>query len=367
MKNFGKKFSLLIFILCFVVTVKFDGFVSNVKGQGFKLETSVLINQNNNFEYRAKTFAMKKGYLALDPSEVTYVDSNGKPQWKKTLASQNVDGAVSKKWMVLCEKKSGDLFVLDTSGNVMAEKFALGPVQSVDILNDTYIAVLKQNRELVLLDKSLKIASTTVLPKGKIVDYGLNPQNTEIVIGLMDLSRSDFNTKVLFTDLQGNIKSGSHVYEAIPYDLFLEDDLIIMVVDSGFLLYNYRGEQISKIETAGTIQNFYFDANHQEVYVHLLSDTADLKNNIPESQIIVYNNKGAELRRFKPPFKDIIGMKHFGNDVLIYNETTLMIMGSEGRVLKKFDFKEEIKAVHAVDSNSFAVTFVGKMDVYVKK
>lgn len=367
MKNFGKKFSLLIFILCFVLTVKFDGMVSNVKGQGFKLQTSVLINQNNNFEYRAETFAMKKGYLALDPSEVTYIDSNGIPQWKKTLASQNVDGAISKNWMVLCEKKSGDLFVLDIEGVVTAEKFALGPVESVDILNDTYIAVLKQNRELVLLDRTLKIASTTILPKGKIVDFGLNPQNTEIVIGLMDLSRSDFNTKVLFTDLQGRIKSGSHVYEAIPYDLFLEDDRIIMVVDSGFLLYNYRGEQISKIETTGTIQRFYYDAKNQEVYVHLLSDGSDLKNSSPESQIVVYDNMGAELRQFKPPFKDIKGIKRFGNDLFIYNETSLFVVNNEGRVLKKFDFKEEIKTVHSVDSGSFAVTFVGKMDVYVKK
>lgn len=367
MKGFLKKISFLIFIASFIFALRVDGIWAELKGQGYVLTTSLPINQNNNFEYRAKTFEMKNGYLALDPSEVTYVSELGKPLWRKKLSSQNVDGVVSDKWMVLCEKKSGDLFVLDKNGEILAEKFALGQVKSVQVLNDKYIAVLKENRELILLDKTLKISSTTMLPKGKIVDFGLNPENTEIVVGLLDLSRSDFNTKILFTDLQGNIKSGSHIYEAIAYGVFLEDDVIIMIVDSGILIYNYRGELVSKVETKRTIQNFFYDKNNNELFVHYVDVAPELDSTKPESEIVVYNIEGKAVRAFKPPLKEIKGMQAFGSELMLFSKNELFVMTLEGKVDKKYTYKEEIQHLRTVGTKSFALEFIGKMDVYVKK
>lgn len=367
MKGFGKKVSFLIFIMCFLFTFRVDGIWSEIQGQGYILGTSVLINQNDNFEYRAKTYSMNKAYLALDPSEVIYISDEGKPIWKKTLASQNVDGAVGKKWMVLCERKSGDIFVLDNEGNLLAEKFSLGPIDSIKILNDAYVAVLKKNRELLLFDKTLKPTSTTILPKGKIIDFGLNPQNTEIVISLLDLSRSDFNTKILFTDLQGNIKSGSHVYAVIPYDVILEDGVIIMVVDAGFLFYNYKGENVGNIETQRTIQNFFYSNQTSELYVHLIDEGAQLESTTPKSEMAVYNQQGTVVRKFIPPFDNIKGMTAFGSDLMLYNDKELAVVSREGKVTKKYVFKDDIQKVHTLDKKSFAVTFIGRMDVYVKK
>lgn len=367
MKGFFKKISFLIFIASFIFALRMDGIWAELKGQGYVLSTSLPINQNNNFEYRAKTFEMKNGYLALDPSEVTYVSDTGKALWRKKLSSQNVDGAVSDKWMVLCEKKSGDLFVLDKDGELLAEKFALGQIQSIQVLNNKYIAVLKENRELILLDKNLKPSSTTMLPKGKIVDFGLNPENTEIVLGLLDLSRSDFNTKILFTDLQGNIKSGSHIYESIAYGVFLEEDVIIMIVDSGILIYNYRGELVSKIEAKRIIQNFFYDTSNNELFIHYVDASPELESTKPQSEIVVYNLEGKALRAFKPPVKEIKGMRAFGRELMIFSKNELFVMNLEGKVEKKYVYKEEIQHIRTVGMRSFALEFIGKMDVYVKK
>ncbi len=366
MKRLGKKVSLLLLVVCLIVSLRFEGIAADVKGEGYLYKIGMPLNQNNNFEYRAQVFQMDDAYVIVDPSEIVYINDRGKPIWKKPLASQNVGASVSDNWMALCERKSGDVFVIDNSGKLLAEKFGLGPIETLKVLNDKYLAVLKKNRELLVMDKELKVHSTTMLPKGKIVDFGLNPQSSEIVLGLLDLSRSDFNTKILFTDMQGNIKSGSHIYEAIPYDLQLNQSSIAMVVDTGFLFYNYRGEKISEAPVDRTIQNFMFHESG-DIYVHLLDESSSLDSNKPESQIVAYDAAGNVLFDFIPPFKDIVGMRSFGDGLLLYNRHKIAVSNAQGKVVQTYAFKEEVESVLSADGNSFAVAFVNRLDIYVKQ
>lgn len=364
MKPKKKRLSVFILLLCLFSVMRFN---FSVLGDDYKRVQSHSFNQNNNFEYRAKTHTMKHGYLIVDPTEVIYTTSEGLPVWKKAFSSQNVGSAVGSNWMVLCEQKAGDVFVLDVKGNVTAEKLNLGPIEHIKILNDQFVAVLLRNRELLLFDAKMALLSNTTLPKGKLIDFALTPNHSEIVVGLLDLSRKDFNTKLVFTDRLGNITSGSHIYEAIAYDIVLRPQNIIMVVDSGFLFYNYKGALQNVADIDRTIGQFLFHDKNKEIWVYLINEQPDLENPKPPFEILVLDENGGHLRAFEPPIESVKGMVAFGENAIFYNLNEVAIVSKEGKVEGRYVINEEIAGVHAVDQKSFAIELVNRLDIYIRK
>lgn len=359
-----KRLSLFILILCIFTVMRFN---LNFFGDDFKVVQKIPFNQNNNFEYRAKTHTLKHGYLVVDPTEVTYISAEGLPIWKKSFSSQNVGSAVGSRFMVLCENKAGDVYVLDDKGTIIAEVLGLGAIEEIKVLNDEYVAILFRNRDLKLFTKNLEPVSVTVLPKGKLIDFGLTPNSSELVVGILDLTRRAFNTKLVFIDRMGNITSGSHIYESIAYHIELKANEIIMVVDSGFLFYNYKGALQNTVELDRSISRFLFHENNEEIWVFLVNELPDLENPKPPFEVVVFNEKGSLVHSFIPPFENINGMVPFGEDTILFNEKELAIVSKEGKLLKRYVLNDDIVTVHTVDSNSFGVEFINRLDIYIRK
>lgn len=367
MKRNSKILSAMILFLSLIFVMQFEGLATRVINDGYRLSSQTQFNLNNRFEYRAQIVTMETAYVIVDPTELIYISASGDPLWKKDIASQNVGASMGSKWMVLCENKAGDLFVLNQNGDIIAEHLGLGPIEEIKVLENTYIGILMKSGELILMSSKLELISATTLPKGSIIDYGLNNTHTDIVVTLLDLSRKSFNTKLVFLNLNGDIKSGSHIYESIAYHTALMSDKIVMVVDEGLLFYNYMGEIEKQITIDRTIQNFLFHDDEQAIYMHLIHGLSDLENPNPRSEMVVYTYGGEVVRTFEPPIDEILGMNAFGSNLLIYGKNEIAVLSSEGKVLFYERISDEIRAVHNIKDESYAIETINRLDVYIKK
>ncbi|MBE0451076.1 MAG: hypothetical protein IBX70_09535 [Clostridia bacterium] len=366
----GSALSLTIFILSLLFVTQFDLVIAGVSkwiNEDYVKTQEFVFNQNNNFEYRAEIITMDDAYVIVDPTEIKYVSSQGNPVWKKDLASQNVAVAGGKKIIVLSERKAGDVFVLSSKGEITAKVMGLGTVRQIKVFDDKYIGVLKEDSSLVLLDTKLNLVSTTQLPKGEILDFDLNIKSQDIVAILLDLSRKEFNTKLVLASINGNISSGSNLTQEIAYEMVIDEDRINVLVDSALLSYDYKGTLETRIPIERTISRFLFHEKSDLIWIYVVNSVNDLSSPQKGNEILIFDSNGNTVAAFEPPFDDISGLAEFGDSVIIFGNRDIAVIDAAGKVLERYIGKDDIQKIHSIDNKSFGVEYNNRLEIYVKK
>lgn len=366
----GSALSLTILILSLLLVTQFDLVIAGVSkwiNEDYVKTQEFVFNQNNNFEYRAEIITMDDAYVIVDPTEIKYVSSEGNAIWKKDLASQNVAVAGGKKIIVLSERKAGDVFVLNSKGEITAKVMDLGSVRQVKVFDDKYVGVLKDDSSLVLLDTKMKLISTTQLPKGEILDFDLNIKSQDIVAILLDLSRKEFNTKLVLASMNGNISSGSNLTQEIAYEMEIDEDRINVLVDSALLSYDYKGTLETRIPIDRTISQFLFHERSDQVWIYVVNTESDLSAPQNGNEILIFDRNGNQIAAFEPPFDEIYGFAEFGDLAIVFGARDIAVIDSEGKVLERYNGKDDIQKIHSIDDKSFGVEYINRLEIYVKK
>lgn len=360
-----KSISIAILIICIIFVMQFERIVSlatRLVDENYKKSDSIYFNLNNDFENRAQVYALKDAYIIVGRTKLQYISDKGILIWEKDITSQNVSVDTESKQMLLAEKKAGDLFLVNESGEIVQKRFAIGSIESVRCFSGDYFGVLKSDHEFLLLDKSLKTVSSTELPLGTIIDYKMNLERQNVAFLLLDLKHAEFNTKLIITTFNGNIVSGSNISEDIGYAMHLKKDKIMVLVDHAMMSFDYDGKKLSEATFDQTISQFKL-SEHVYLFLNNANNTA-MTVETPEEQMVVYDDNGNLLANFKPPFLDLLGVNLIEDKILLYNSEKLVIMDLSGNVKETYTVSEAIVNVHVMNSKSFAIEFLDHLDVY---
>lgn len=363
----GHGLSWVIFIFCIVLVMQFEpilSWASRLIKDDYKLSNQVYFNLNNDFEHRAQIFSVDDAFVIVGRTTVQYISKAGDIIWEKDVSSQNVSVAAGQKVFALAEKKAGDIFIINQSGEIIAKHFGLGAVESIKIFNDYYVGVIKSDGEYVLLDKDLKTISSTVLPTGTVIDYELDINNQNSVIVILDLSRKAFNSKLVIISFNGNIISGSNIEQELAYDMILYSNHIRILVDSGMLVFGYDGKKMEQKSIEQTIGAF---TQSDGYWVYLVNTVDQSMVDNKQERFVKMDAKGEVIYEFAPPFTPIKEFKQFGEQLLIYNEEKISIVDATGKVTETYTGSEEIKAVHPLGAEGFAIEYINHLDIYLQK
>ncbi|OJV62936.1 MAG: hypothetical protein BGO41_09530 [Clostridiales bacterium 38-18] len=360
-----KSISIAILIICIVFVMQFERIMSlatRLVDENYKKSDSIYFNLNNDFENRAQVYALKDAYIIVGRTKLQYISEKGILIWEKDITSQNVSVDTESKLMLLAEKKAGDLFLVNESGEITQKRFAIGNIESIRCFSGGYFGVLKSNHEFILLDKSLKTVSSTELPSGTIIDYKMNLERQNVAFLLLDLKHAEFNTKLIITTFNGNIVSGSNISEDIGYAMRLKKDKIVVLVDHAMMSFDYDGKKLSEATFDQTISQFKL-ADSVFLYLNNANNTS-VTVETPSEQLVVYDDNGNILNSFKPPFLDIMGVNVMDGKILLYNSNKVVLTDFSGKVQETYDVIEDIVNVHVMNNKGFAIEYMDHLDVY---
>ncbi len=364
MKRRGRILSLLVLIVVTTIVFRAEALFSS---SPYRQAESIVFNQNNDFENRARLLQSKEGYWVADRTELMYIDKMGKILWVKPMMSQNIDISSSDNIMVITEKKAGDIFLLDSDGNIHAQLMALGEIDRIKIFYDQYVGVLLKNKVLMLFDHHLSPIGSTVLPQGDILDYQLSLDLQNIVVTILDFEHKIFNSKLVFINQNGNIKSGTNLNEAIIYDVILTKQDVITLTDMGIYRFAYNGKLIESMEIDANIMQFAYREKTQQLYVQLFRDGVDFMNPKVEHEVRVYDQSLKTIHSFEPPMTSVKGIVPLGNTFIFYNDFEWAIVDENGKLVDKNQSLDYIHHIHVVSERSFGIEYVNRLDVYTKK
>ncbi|MBM7560972.1 DUF5711 family protein [Fusibacter tunisiensis] len=366
----GRIFSSIVLIGCLLLVFQFDhlvGFALKWMGEDFAIAQTYIFNQNDDFVYRGEIITLEDAYVIVDPTEMTYVNADGRALWTKKLASRNFAVSGGKQVTAIAEKKAGDIFLIDSEGDILASVLGLGKIDSITLYDDLYVSALKTDGEIVLLDNKLKLISNLKLPKGFLLDYDVNVDRQDIVASVLDLSRTPINSKLFLASIDGTITSGSNLNDEIGFEMYLIENGVGLISDSAFHIFDYKGAEINTVYFDRTVQQFCFHKHAETLWVNLVDSNSDLTVPKAKSEVIVYDFNGDTLGLFKPELMAIKGMTPIGENMILYNDTEVVLVNSAGEVLDVYSGKETIEKVHSVSDKGFAIEYLNELEVYVRK
>ncbi|GAU77858.1 DUF5711 family protein [Fusibacter sp. 3D3] len=362
--------SLIIFVICLIIVLKFDFVVAQFSKwvkEDFKVINRVIYNQNVDFENRAEILKVASRYVILDQSKLKVYDDEGIPIWEKEVATQNVLMASGKSSIALVEKKSGDVFIVDMKGNIKASHFGFGSVKGLKYFDEQYVGLLKTDGTLTILDEKLEVLSNTVLPKGEIIDFSINIKRQDIVAVVLDLSRKDFNTKLVIATFNGEIISGSNLFSEIAYQLWLSDDQINVITDSQMMAYDYECNLRFSVPFDRTVRKVLYEPEKGQFYFNVVNENGQIENPKAQNAIMVINNVGETHIEFDAGMDNIEGLKIMDKRLMAFNHEKIIFFNEEGKMVDTYIGKDEILDVIILDDTHFGIAYINHMDLYILK
>lgn len=361
----GRALSWLVLLLCILLVMQFENVISQASrlvDQNYRMANKVFLGLNNDFEHRAQIITINDAFVIIGRTSVQYIASDGRMIWEKDVSSQNVSVGPGKNAFVMAEKKAGDVFVVNRKGEIENKRFSMGAISSVKMFDDGFVAVLKADNELMLLDDKLKTVCSTILPKGVIIDYEIDASKQNIAIILLDLSRKAFNSKLILTSFNGNIVSGSNLSEKIVYNMRLNRDKIAVLSDTGLLLFDFNGKLVDDTPFEQTLKNFSMDS---DIVLHMTGNTND--QSLVSDRLVIMNYSGETLKDLAVKIDDAIGVRAFGDRIIMFSDEVAVILDKEGKVSESYYGSESIKDIHIIGSHSFAIEYVNHLEIYTLK
>lgn len=358
----GRVLSWFVLLLCIFSVMQFENVISQASrlvDQNYRLANKVFLGLNNDFEHRAQIITINDAFVIVGRTSVQYIASDGKMIWEKDVSSQNVSVGPGKNAFVMAEKKAGDIFVVNRKGEIVNKRFSMGAISSVKMFDDGFVAVLKADNELMLLDDKLKTVCSTILPKGVIIDYEIDASKQNIAIILLDLSRKAFNSKLILTSFNGSIVSGSNLSEKIVYNMRLNRDKIAVLSDTGLLLFDFNGKLIGETPFEQTLKNFSMDS---EIVLHMTGSSSDESQD--SERLVIMNYSGETQKEISVKIDDAIGVRAFGDRMIMFSDEAAVILDKEGKVSETYYGSEAIKDIHIIGSHSFAIEYVNHLEIY---
>jgi hypothetical protein len=365
--NRWRFFSAVCLILSLGLVFQANHIVRWFTKTSFEKTQQIEFNKNSDFEYRATLTSMDDAFVVIEKDAVYLYDSSGIRLWSKQLSSQNTLVASGRQKMVLAEKKAGDIFVLDEKGNIMASVLGIGSMQSLKFFDDTYVGAIMTDGTLNIYDEKMNLMGVTKLPNGEMIDFGVNVKRQDIVMGILDLSRTDFNSKLVIAGFNGNIISGSNLIQDVIFDLDLTDDAMWITTDHQLRIYNYDSELLHEISLDRLINGIYFDKAAARMYLQLTNEESELSNPKSKQTLVCYDSGGNVIYDIPLTLTQINGIKGFGNKICIYNDNNVYFYDAEGNLLESYSTVEAIRDVLLTSANTFGIVYDNSMDIYVEK
>ncbi|MBS7526556.1 hypothetical protein KHM83_07700 [Fusibacter paucivorans] len=362
-----KFFSVVSLALSIFIVFQGNHIIQWFTKTSFEKVHQIEFNKNSDFEYRATLVNMDDAYVVIEKDAVYLYNATGELMWSKPLSSQNTLVASGKREFVLAEKKAGDIFVIDEKGNIKASVLGIGALQSLKIFDDTYVGAVMTDGTLNIYDEKMNLMGVTKLPNGEMIDFDVNAKRQDIVMGILDLSRTDFNSKLVIAGFNGNIISGSNLIQDVIFDLDLTDDAMWITTDHQLRLYNYDSELLHEISLDRLVNGIYFDEIAERMYLQLTNEESELSNPKSKQTLVCYDSSGKIVYDIPLTLTEINGIKGFDDKMCLYNDNNVYFYDSSGKLLEHYTTVEAIRDVLLTRANTFGIVYDNSMDIYVEK
>ena len=324
----------------------------------YEIKSSIAIDGTIPTEY----MKFANGMVGYSSDGISYY-SEGREIFNKAISIVSPIISVSDSYVVISEKKSSEINLIDKQGN-LSKITSTYPIVGLDVSNKGVVAAILDDgtaNYIEFYDKSgaRLVSGRTVLEgDGYPIDISISDDSTRLVSSYLAITEGTAQSKVVFynyTSVGENevdrIVGGFNQYKdtIVPEVRFINNNTVAAIGDNMFSIYSIKQKpKLVHEETfEDKIQSVFFSSK----YIGIVFTS----NDSSYSQVLkVYNTDG------KVEFSKILDFKYndiafVGENIVMYDESVCRMYSFTGKERFNYTFDKKINALIPLEDDVFMI------------
>ncbi len=176
--------------------------------------------------------------VVVGKKEMLTFNEIGEVKWKKPLFSAGAFLAMSEEDFAVCDRNTGELYILSYDGEMIYHSGKHGKVYKIKSFNGSY--GIQTAEGIYIYSKSNQKVYFIELNVGDLIDFGYSDTHKKIAVISLD---SDVNCYINLLSVTGEITAGKIMLEGLVFGVSLDADSIRVLKDDGVLVFDYFLEE----------------------------------------------------------------------------------------------------------------------------
>lgn len=332
----------LIFVINYSVFALFSGQYEPVAEHYF--------GDNTDYEYPAQVISLNGGVAVSGRVALNFFDYDGFLKWSRPLNAFGALCAGTEDYLALCEKNAGEFYILNVNGEIVHHSEKYGKIKRLKAFDHNSFGFSTERGIYIYSGTVDKIYFVPSQP-GDLIDYGYSDYNKKLAVITLD---SQVNNYINLFAVTGEITAGKIIKDGLVFDVYLNQNEIIVVKDDGIFEYDYALEELSE----GGVW-----ANHEEYgTVYSYSSKMDMLCANLEGKYSLWKS-GKLLFPVERPVKKVF---RIGSDYLL-DQDDINVVNANGIQKRVLAGKEEVLDIIGMDNRFFAIVYANKIEFYKRK
>ncbi|MBQ3546283.1 MAG: hypothetical protein IJA34_15070 [Lachnospiraceae bacterium] len=326
--------------------------------ESFEVKSSVEID--GSIETKYMKFA--DGMIGYTTDGISYY-AGGREIFNKAISIIAPIVSVSNEYVVIGEKKSSEINLIDKNGS-LSKITSTYPIVGLDVSDKGVVAAVLDDgtaNYIEFYDKSgaRLVSGRTVLEgDGYPIDISISDDSTRLVASYLAISEGTAQSKVVFYNYSSvgenevdRIVGGFNQYKdtIVPEVSFINDSTVVAMGDNMFSIYNIKQKPklIHEEKFEDKIQSVFFSENNIGI-VYISNDSA-------YAQVLkVYDTEGKSI------FSKTIDFKYndiafAGENVVMYDEAMCRMYSFTGKERFNYTFEKKINSLIPIKDDMFII------------
>lgn len=340
-----KKFYFLLAVLLVVIgEVVFASF----GGREFKLLSTYYFGDNTDYEHPAQVAGSANGVVVAGRKKLQKFNLKGELEWTKPVYAFGSLCACTDSSIGICEKSSGEFYILDFNGNILEKYGKFGRIEKLKGFDHGSYGLQAEDGIYIYSGSNKKTYFIPSQP-GDMIDFAYSDSNKRLAIVTLD---SEVNCYLNLLTVTGEITSGRIVSEGLIFDVEMTDNAIKILKEDGIHNLNYSLELYSDSQL-----------ELQEGEGNGIINSCNFQDDLTcVGSVGGYSlwHAGERLFNLQRPVRKVFAI----SDGYLLLHSELVMVDTKGEQKKVLALGNDVIDIIKISNNSFIVVYSNKIEFY---
>jgi hypothetical protein len=364
-----RKVSFFVLVLSFIIVFGFGQMVSLIReasGLGpISIERIKTVSAAAAPTYKKQSFfyPVVSGVIMTGNERLTYMTAAGEVVWEKEFFGSDILAHERNEKFYICDKATGDFYVLDKKGQILSKIEGLGRVDRFVVGSDGYTALyLKNDKKIALINPQGIVSASIPVPYEDLLDVRYSESMGLIALSVLVVENDYFHTNVLLFGTDGKMRGARNFNHTVVFRLSDAGQDFIGYSDELMIAFNDQNEEIWKKIVDRTISKLEFDQQGNTL-LNLTIKNRAIDDTREDNVLSLYNSAGDRL--FERKMDVVIDVLSLGPERIAFvGDGKLHVLNFSGKLLGARTIDDSLTALEWLDQNHLGVEYENRYEIY---
>lgn len=364
-----RKISFAMLLLSFTIvfgTSHVISMIREVSGLGpIAIEKINTISTSAEPTYKKQSFfyPVVSGIIKTGNERLTYMTVRGEVVWEKEFFGSDILAHERNESFYICDKATGDFYVLDKKGQILSKLEGLGKVDRFLVGSDGYTALyLKNDKKIALINPEGVMSATVPVPYEDLLDLSYSASMKLIALSVLVVEEDYFHTNVLMFGTDGRMRGARNFNSTVLFRLNEAGGGFIGYSDDMIVAFDDQNDELWKKIIDRSVTRLEFDPLGNSL-LNLTIKNKAIDDTRDDNVLSMYDPAGE--RFFERKLDTVVDQMAIGPERIAYmGDGKLHILNFSGKLLGAKTLDDSLLALEWLDKFHLGVEYENRYEIY---